>query len=303
MLSTYEKEALAIMMAIDHWRPHLQPAEFVIHTDQKSLIHLEDQRISTPWQQKVMVKLLGLRYRIVYRRGPDNRAADALSRCPQPAQGELAAVSTCLPVWLDEVQQGYRADPQAQKLLVQLADPTAVPSEFTLEEGILRLHGRVWVGRNEQLQRRILQALHDSAIGGHSGFNVTYQRVRNLFAWPGMKKHVREFVSACSICKQAKPERVRYPGLLEPLPVPPHVWHTVTMDFVEGLPRSAGYNCILVVVDKLSRYTHFLPLKHPFTAFQVASVHPQHLQAPWSVGSNRVGPRQDLHQHLVVGAF
>lgn len=67
-LSTYEKEALAIIMAVDHWRPYLQSAEFVIHTDQRSLIHLEDQRISTPWQQKVMMKLVGLRYRIVYKR-------------------------------------------------------------------------------------------------------------------------------------------------------------------------------------------------------------------------------------------
>jgi hypothetical protein len=68
-LSTYEKEALAIIMAVDHWRPYLQPAEFIVHTDQKSLIHLEEQRISTPWQQKVMMKLLGLRYRIVYKKG------------------------------------------------------------------------------------------------------------------------------------------------------------------------------------------------------------------------------------------
>lgn len=114
MLSTYEKEALAILMAVDHWRAYLQPAEFIIHTDQKSLIHLEEQRISTPWQQKVMVKLLGLRYRIVYKKGPENRAADALSRCPLPASGELAAVSVFLPVWLDEVQIGYRGDPKTR---------------------------------------------------------------------------------------------------------------------------------------------------------------------------------------------
>jgi hypothetical protein len=120
-LSTYEKEALAIIMAVDHWRPYLQPAEFIVHSDQKSLIHLEEQRISTPWQQKVMMKLLGLRYRIVYKKGQDNRAADALSRCPQPATGELAAVSVCLPTWLEEVRLGYHADPLAQKLLVQLA--------------------------------------------------------------------------------------------------------------------------------------------------------------------------------------
>ena len=64
--------------------------------------------------------------------------------------------------------------------------------------------------------------------------------------------------------------RVAYPGLLAPLPIPDHAWHTVTLDFIEGLPKSAGYNCILVVVDKFSKYAHFVPLSHPFTALQVA---------------------------------
>lgn len=78
-LSTYEKEGLAILMAVEHWRTYLQHAEFVIHTDQRSLVHLEDERLATPWQQKIMAKLLGLRYQIVYKRGVDNRVADALS--------------------------------------------------------------------------------------------------------------------------------------------------------------------------------------------------------------------------------
>uniref|UniRef100_A0A453HXS4 Reverse transcriptase RNase H-like domain-containing protein n=1 Tax=Aegilops tauschii subsp. strangulata TaxID=200361 RepID=A0A453HXS4_AEGTS len=65
-LSTYEKEYLAIAVAMDQWRPCLQHAEFDILTDQKSLIHLEQQRLTTPWQQKAFTKLLGLRYRIRY---------------------------------------------------------------------------------------------------------------------------------------------------------------------------------------------------------------------------------------------
>jgi hypothetical protein len=194
-------------MAVDHWRAYLQPAEFVIHTDQKSLIHLEDQRITTPWQQKVMIKLLGLRYKVVYKKGPENCAADALSRCPHPAQGELAAVSVCLPSWLEEVQQGYNLDPATQKLLVQMtSDPSQGPRFFTLTDGVLRVQGRIWVGQNAAVQQKILSALHTNALGGHSGFNVMYRRVRSLFAWPGLKNHVCQFVANCAICKQAKPE-------------------------------------------------------------------------------------------------
>lgn len=67
-LSTYEKESLAIMLAVDHWRSYLQHAEFVIRTDHRSLAYLENQRLSTTWQQKALTKLMGLRYRIVYKK-------------------------------------------------------------------------------------------------------------------------------------------------------------------------------------------------------------------------------------------
>lgn len=79
-LSTYEKEYLSILIAVDQWRQYLQTAEFVISTDHKSLTHLNEQWLNTPWQQRVFVKLLGLQYRIEYKKGTDNNAAHALSR-------------------------------------------------------------------------------------------------------------------------------------------------------------------------------------------------------------------------------
>jgi hypothetical protein len=97
-LSTYEKECLAILMAVDHWRHYLQSAPFIILTDQKSLIHLDDQRLSTPWQHKALSKLMGLTYQIQYKKGADNRVADALSRLPQTVPYEIAAISVIKPV-------------------------------------------------------------------------------------------------------------------------------------------------------------------------------------------------------------
>ena len=70
-----------------------------------------------------------------------------------------------------------------------------------------------------------------------------------------------------------KPKHVKYPGLLQPLPIPAQAWERVTVDFVEGLPRSKGYNSILVGVDKLTRYAHFIPLRHPFSVLQVAKAY------------------------------
>jgi hypothetical protein len=106
--------------------------------------------------------------------------------------GELAAVSVCLLAWLKEVCLGYHADPLAQKLLVQLAASSSpAVGDFQLEDGIIKLKGRVWVGNNPALQQQIVTALHSSALGGHSGFGVTYRRLRTLFAWPGLKDQVR----------------------------------------------------------------------------------------------------------------
>lgn len=144
---------------------------------------------------------------------------------------------------------------------------------FELTNGIIKFKGRVWVGNNTLAQNHILQALHDSAIGGHSGFPATYHRVKQLFAWPKMKQFIRDYVRSCTTCQQAKPEHVKSPDLLQPLPIPDQAWSIVCMDFVEGLPSSRGYTVIMVIVDKLSKYAHFLPLAHPFTALQVAQLY------------------------------
>lgn len=269
-LSTYEKECLAILLAVDHWCSYLQFGEFIIRTDQCSLIHLGDQRLATPWQQKAMTKLLGLQYKLQYKKGLDNKAADVLSRCPQTDPMQICALSVVVPLWLNEVQEGYKTDPATEQLLTQvLLSPDRYP-HYTLQQGVLRYKGRIWVGSNPALQHRILTALHASAIGGHSGIQVTYSQVKRLFAWIGLKRAVQTFVTDCAVCKQAKSERVRYPGLLQPLPVPDQAWETVSLDFIEGLLKSSGFDCNLIVVDKFSRYAHFLGLAHPFTAFDVA---------------------------------
>lgn len=147
-LSTYEKEYLAILMAVDRWRSYLQHAEYVIKTDQKSLIHLEEQRLSTPWQKKAFSKLLGLRYRIIYKQGKENAVVDALSRKTHASVETIAALIACQPVWLEDIIVGYDQDDTAKSLLASLAiNPDAKPL-FTRDKGLIRHNGRIWLGTN-----------------------------------------------------------------------------------------------------------------------------------------------------------
>jgi hypothetical protein len=276
-LSTYEKECLAVLMAIEQWRPYLQHREFTIRTDQRSLVHLDDQRLNTIWQHKALTKLLGLQYRICYRKGPENNAADALSRRAHPDQPLLNSITTCQPAWLEEIKSSYISNEHASRWISKLQNSADTKGRFALQDGILYFRGRIWLGGSTRLQLKIMEAFHASKIGGHSGFPVTYSRLRKLFAWPKMKQQVKEYVQSCLICQQAKPERVRYPGLLQPLPTPEAAWQTVTMDFIEGLPSSGSANSIMVVVDKFTHYAHFIPLHHPFSAAKVATAYMDHV--------------------------
>ncbi|CAA3009136.1 Ty3 gypsy retrotransposon, partial [Olea europaea subsp. europaea] len=92
------------------------------------------------------------------------------------------------------------------------------------------------------------------------------------FYWKGMKGMVRNFVRACHVCQTHKAELVKPAGLLSPLPIPRHVWTDISMDFIEGLPTSKGKSAIFVVVYKLSKFAHFIPISHPYTATSIAQV-------------------------------
>jgi hypothetical protein len=81
-----------------------------------------------------------------------------------------------------------------------------------------------------------------------------------------MKQLVQDFVRSCAVCQRYKSEHLHSAGLLLPLPVPTGVWTDIALDFVEALPRVRRKSVILMVVDRLSKYCHFIPLAHSYSA-------------------------------------
>jgi len=114
------------------------------------------------------------------------------------------------------------------------------------------------------------QALLLAHSAGHEGVQKTLHQLCSDFYIPGDRALVQDWVRSCSTCQRNKTETRQPAGLLQPLEVPSQVWADISMDFIEGLPKVGGKSVILMVVDRFSKYAHFIALGHPYTAFSVA---------------------------------
>lgn len=153
-----------------------------------------------------------------------------------------------------------------------MANDPASHSHYKWQNSELRRNGKLVVWNILPLKLKLLSWFHSSPNGGHSVINATLHRLSTLFYWPKMKSAVTSFIKECVVCQRCKADLAASPGLLQPLPIPHHVWEDIAMDFFEGLPLSNGFTIILIFVDRLSKYGHFLALKHPFSALHVAQL-------------------------------
>jgi len=129
------------------------------------------------------------------------------------------------------------------------------------------------IPNNSELRRKILIEAHDSLTAGHPGYVKTYESVKKSFFWPGMKRDILQYIQKCLVCQKVKAERLKMPGELRPLDIPQMKWECISMDFITGLPTvHGGYDSILVVVDRLTKVAHLIPVKKTYTAFDVAKV-------------------------------
>lgn len=113
---------------------------------------------------------------------------------------------------------------------------------------------RLFLPRTSQFIPLILSEYPDSKVGGHLGVLKTLKRVQQSFNWEGIYKDVQQYVSECVIYKTHESFALSPAGLLQPLPILERVWEDISLDFIEGLPRSHGFDVIVMMVDRLSKY-------------------------------------------------
>ncbi|GAU11620.1 hypothetical protein TSUD_346120 [Trifolium subterraneum] len=268
--SAYFREMLAIAEAIAKFRHYLLGHKFIIRTDQKSLRSLMEQSLQTPDQQEWLHKFLGYDFTIEYKPGKDNLAADALSRMMCMGWSEPQCS------WIQQIKTALQQDTTLMEI-IQQCEQGQTNTHYTVRDGLLYWKHRIVIPVDDALLQQVLKEFHSSPIGGHAGMTRTLARIQAQFYWPNMKQDIVQYVQNCLVCQQTKTTNTLPAGLLQPLPIPSQIWEDLAMDFITGLPSSHGYTVILVVVDRLTKYAHFIPMKTDYSSKSVAEVFMQNV--------------------------
>jgi hypothetical protein len=119
----------------------------------------------------------------------------------------------------------------------------------------------------------IFHEMHNVPYVGYPGYQKTVAAIKSHYFWLGMKKEIVEYIARCMEFHKVKAEQRHPTGLLQPLPIPEWKWDVVTIDFITGLPGTGKqHDSIMVVVDKITKAIHFIPLKTTHKATNVTNI-------------------------------
>ncbi|KAK1649459.1 hypothetical protein QYE76_067264 [Lolium multiflorum] len=229
-----------------------------------------DQRLSTVPQHQWISKLFGFDFTVEYRPGRLNTVADALSRrdttTPDAPTVGRPYASTPGPLSPSSTRfAGYRHGADAQQLRQQLdaASWTTHGASSTVfsSTGAACSFPTTMTSATRCCSWRIPRVMRVSKRP---------PPLRADFYVPGDRAMVQDWVRSCETCQRNKTETLRPADVLQPLDVSSQVLADISMDFIEGLPKVGGKSVILTVVDRFSKYAHFIALGHPYTASSVA---------------------------------
>ena len=140
-------------------------------------------------------------------------------------------------------------------------------TEFSMnEDGSLYYRDRVCVPNDDELKKSILEEAHGGSFAMHPSSTKMYQDLKTSYRWSRMKRDVSEFVTKCMVCQKVKAEHQVPSGLLQPIKKPKWKWDQIIMDFVvELLVTGRKHDSVWVVVDRLTKSAHILPMRTDFT--------------------------------------
>nr|CAD39902.2 OSJNBa0065B15.6 [Oryza sativa Japonica Group] len=218
---------------------------------------------------------------IHYHPGKANVVADALSRkgyC-NATEGRQLPLELCKEFErlnlgiVSRVREAQINDPDIQEIKKNMRRGKAIGC-LEDEQGTVWLGERICVPDNKDLKDAILKEAHDTLYSIHPGSTKMYQDLKERFWWASMKREIAEYVTVCDVWQRVKAEHQKPAGLLQPLKIPEWKWEEIGMDFITGLPRtSSGHDSIWVIVDRLTKVAHFIPVKTTYSGSRLAELY------------------------------
>ncbi len=198
-------------------------------------------------------------------------------------------------------------DSHFSEVLASLQDPNShvtprFPQYRYSDEGLFYFednngNSRLCVPRS--LRVELMSQIHNSLTElAHGGYHKCYNRLAATHYWPGMSRDLKKYVNTCDICQKAKPRRHGPVGLLQPIPIPTRPFEVVSMDFIPELPSAWGYDNILVIVDKLTKYAIFNPCSTHISEDATARLFFQHVISKFGVPAQVITDRDSRWRHI-----
>ena len=136
----------------------------------------------------------------------------------------------------------------------------------------LGYQGKIWIPNDEELRTSLIRRNHDNLLAGHGGRAKTMELVSRQYYWPEIRETIKRYVKNCDMCQRSEMVRHAPYGMLQSNEVPDQQWKSIAMDFITDLPNSERYHTVLVIIDCLTKMSHFIPCKKSLDARQFATL-------------------------------